>query len=171
MIGWKQCQINIWYIINQKRKASTCWLRHITLTSWNIRPHLIRNGQRAQIYIKSSTLFMDFAHCVYLWNVYLFIFRIHYLFIFVFLLFPEVQKCYVFWHCAILFVYLCISFIPEVQKCYVFRHCVYCKKGSSHITMSLANTNTVNKHFFDSSVTHRSTSRYLVNQIFWQWIE
>ncbi len=69
-----------------------------------------------------------------------------------------------------LFIYVFLLF-PEVQKCYVFRHCVYCKTGSSHITMSLANTNTVNKHFFDSSVTHRSTSRYLVNQIFWQWIE
>ncbi len=71
-----------------------------------------------------------------------------YLFIYVFLLFPGVQKCYVFWHCARLFVYLCISIIfrksrnvtfsgtvpdylfiyvfllfPEVQKCYVFWHC------------------------------------------------
>ncbi len=36
-----------------------------------------------------------------------------YLFIFVFLLFPEVQKCYVFWHCARLFVYLCISIISR----------------------------------------------------------
>ncbi len=82
----------------------------------------------------------DFAHCVYLWSVYLFIFRIHYLFIYVFLLLPEVQKfCFlalcqiiclcmylfyfqksrnfVFWHCARLFVYLCIYFIfrsPEM---------------------------------------------------------
>ncbi len=69
-----------------------------------------------------------------------------YLFIYVFLLFPEVQKCYVFRHCVRLFVYLCISIIsrspemlcfqalcqiiclfllfPEVQKCYVFWHCV-----------------------------------------------
>ncbi len=70
-----------------------------------------------------------------------------YLFIYVFLLFPEVQKCYVFRHCARLLVYLCISIIsrspemlfsgtvsdylfiyvfllfPEVQKCHVFRHC------------------------------------------------
>ncbi len=39
------------------------------------------------------------------------------LFIYVFLLFPEVQKCYVFGHCARYFVYLCISFIfrsPEI---------------------------------------------------------
>ncbi len=78
-----------------------------------------------------------------------------YLFIYVFLLFPEVQTCYVFRHCARLFVYLCIYFIsrspemlfsytvpdylfiyifilfPEVQKCYVFRHCKLCKKDSS----------------------------------------
>ncbi len=81
-----------------------------------------------------------------------------YLFIYVFLLFPGVKKCYVFRHCVRLFVYLCISIIsrspemlfsgtvsdylffsgtapdylfiyvfllfPEVQKCYVFRHCV-----------------------------------------------
>ncbi len=68
-----------------------------------------------------------------------------YLFIYVFLLFPEVQKCYVFRHCVRLLVYLCISIIsrsPEMlcfqalcqiislfmyfyyfQKCYVFRHC------------------------------------------------
>ncbi len=71
-----------------------------------------------------------------------------YLFIYVFLLFPEVQKCYVFGHCARYFVYLCIYFIfrspemlcfralcqiicfiyvfllfSEVQKCYVFWHC------------------------------------------------
>ncbi len=71
---------------------------------------------------------MDFAHCVALKCIY------------VFLLFPEVQKC-CFRHCARLFVYLCISIIsispemlcfqalcqiicvfilfPEVQKCYV----------------------------------------------------
>ncbi len=36
-----------------------------------------------------------------------------YLFIYVFLLFPEVQKCYVFWHCVRLFVYLCISIISR----------------------------------------------------------
>ncbi len=77
-----------------------------------------------------------------------------YLFIYVFLLFPEVQKCYVFWHCAL------------------------CKTGSSQwsvfetdITMSWINTNTVNKHFFPSSVTHRSTSRYILDQNVWQWIE
>ncbi len=60
----------------------------------------------------------------------------------------------------------------------VFRHCALCKTGSSQwsvfetdITMSWINTNTVNKHFFASSVTHRSTSRYMVDQIVWQWIE
>ncbi len=37
--------------------------------------------------------------------------------------------------------------------------------------LSWISTNTVNKHFFDSSVTHRSTSRYIVDQIVWQWIE
>ncbi len=68
-----------------------------------------------------------------------------YLFICVFLLFPEVQKCHVFRHCVRLFVYLCISIIsrsPEMscfqalcqiiclfvyfyyfQKCHVYRHC------------------------------------------------
>ncbi len=30
---------------------------------------------------------------------------------------------------------------------------------------------TVNKHFFASSVTHRSTSRYIVDQFVWQRIE
>ncbi len=36
------------------------------------------------------------------------------------------------------------------------------------ITMSSINTNTVEKHFFASSVTHRSTSRYTVDRIVWQ---
>ncbi len=36
-----------------------------------------------------------------------------YLFIYVFLLFPEVQKCYVFRHCARLFVYVFLLF-PEM---------------------------------------------------------
>ncbi len=42
-------------------------------------------------------------------------------------------------------------FFPEVQKCYVFRHCALCKTGSSQwsvfetdITMSWIRTNTVN---------------------------
>ncbi len=43
-----------------------------------------------------------------------------YLFIYVFLLFPEVQKCYVFWHCAILFVYLCISIISRSSEMLCF---------------------------------------------------
>ncbi len=53
-----------------------------------------------------------------------------------------------------------------------------CTSGSSQrsvfetdITMSWINTNTVNKHFFSSSVTYRSTSRYIVDHIVWQWIE
>ncbi len=65
-----------------------------------------------------------------------------YLFIYVFQYFPEVQKCYVFRHCARLFVYLFIYIIsrsPEMlcfqalcqiiclfmyfQKGYIFRHC------------------------------------------------
>ncbi len=156
---------------------------------------------------------MDFAHCVYLWNLFL-----HYLFIYVFLLLTEVQKCYVFWHCARLFVYvfilfpemlcflalcqiicLCISIIsrsPEMlcfqALCQIICLCIYfisrspemlyfqalCTSGSSQrsvfetdITMSWINTNTVNKHFFSSSVTYRSTSRYIVDHIVWQWIE
>ncbi len=74
-----------------------------------------------------------------------------------------------------LFIYVFLLF-PEVQKC--FRHCALCKTGSSQwsvfetdITMSWINTNTVNKHVFASSVTHRSTSRYIADQIVWQWIE
>ncbi len=66
-----------------------------------------------------------------------------------------------------LFIYVFLLF-PEVQKCYVFRHCALSKTGSSQwsvfeteITMSWINTNTVNKYFFASSVTHRSTSRYM----------
>ncbi len=65
-----------------------------------------------------------------------------------------------------------------LELCYVVRHCALCKTASSQwsvfetdITMSWINTNTVNKHFFASSVTHRSTSRYIVDQIVWQWIE
>ncbi len=159
----------------------------------------------------------DFAHCVYLWNVYLFIFRIHYLFIYVFLLLPEVQKLCFLALCQIiclfmylfyfqksrnvmfsgtvpdyLFIYVFIL-LPEVQKCYVFWHCarlfvylfIYCTSRSpemlcfqalctlqdrfilvvsffkTDITMSWINTNTLNKHFFASSVTYRYTSRYI----------
>ncbi len=43
-----------------------------------------------------------------------------YLFIYVFLLFPEVQKFYVFGHCAILFVYLCISIISRSPEMLCF---------------------------------------------------
>ncbi len=43
-----------------------------------------------------------------------------YLFIYVFLLFPEVQKCYVFRHCARLFVYLCISIISRSPEMLCF---------------------------------------------------
>ncbi len=52
-----------------------------------------------------------------------------------------------------LFIYVFILFL-EVQACYVFRHCALCKTGSSQwsvfetdITMSWIRTNTVNKHF------------------------
>ncbi len=76
-----------------------------------------------------------------------------------------------------LFIYVFLLF-PGVQKCYVFRHWAVCQTGSSQwsvfetdITMSWISTNTVNKHFFSSSVTHRSTSRYIVDQIVWQLIE
>ncbi len=44
-----------------------------------------------------------------------------YLFIYVFLLFPEVQKCYVFRHCARLFVYLCISIISRSPEMLCFQ--------------------------------------------------
>ncbi len=96
-----------------------------------------------------------------------------------FLLFPEVQRMLCFQGTCVRLFCLCISIgFPEVQRCYVFRHCALCKTGSSQwsvfetdITMSWINTNTVNKHFFASSVTLRSTSRYIVEQIVWQWIE
>ncbi len=62
-----------------------------------------------------------------------------YLFIYVFLLFPEVQKCYVFWHSARLFIYLCISIIsrsPEMlcflalcQIIYLFMYFYYFQKS------------------------------------------
>ncbi len=62
-----------------------------------------------------------------------------YLFIYVFLLFPEVQKCYVFSHCVRLFVYLCISIIsrsPEMlcfqSLCHIiclFMYCYYFQKS------------------------------------------
>ncbi len=45
----------------------------------------------------------------------------NYLFICVFLLFPEVRKCYVFWHCARLFVYLCISIISRSPEMLCFQ--------------------------------------------------
>ncbi len=175
---------------------------------------------------------MDFAHCVAVKCIYVFLLFPEMLcflalcqIIYLFMYFYYFQKSrnFVFWHCARLFVYLCISIISRSQKCYIFRHCarlfVYlcihfisrspemlyfqalcqiiclciyfisrspemlyfqslCTSGSSQwsvfetdITMSWINTNTVNKHFFSSSVTHRSTSRYIVDQIVWQWIE
>ncbi len=43
------------------------------------------------------------------------------LFIYVFLLFPEVQKCYVFRHCARLLVYLCISIISRSPEMLCFQ--------------------------------------------------
>ncbi len=129
----------------------------ITLTCWNIRPHLIQNWQKStHLYQKAvETLFMDFAHCVYLWNVYLFIFCIHYLFIYVFLFF---QKSRIFFLalCQIICLFMVLFYF---QKCYVFRHCALCKTDSSQwsvfetdITLSWINTNTVKKHFFASSV-------------------
>ncbi len=59
-------------------------------------PHLIRNGQKSTNLYQNAVeaLFMDFAHCV-------------------------TGKC------------ICVFLIfPEVQKCYVFRHCALCKTGS-----------------------------------------
>ncbi len=72
-----------------------------------------------------------------------------YLFIYVFLLFPEVQECYVFRHCVRLFVYICISIISRSPGMLCFWHCALCKTGSSQwsvfetdITMSWISTNT-----------------------------
>ncbi len=125
-----------------------------------------------------------------------------YLFICVSFLFPEVHKCYVFWHCAKLFVYLCIFIISGIQKCYVFWHCarlfvyscIYFISRSpgmlcfqalctlqdrfiSVVSFWNRHHNVLNKNkyceqtLFASSVTHMSTSRYIVDQIVWQWIE
>ncbi len=44
-----------------------------------------------------------------------------YLFIYVFILFPEVQRCYVFRHCVRLFVYLCIYFISRSTEMLCFQ--------------------------------------------------
>ncbi len=77
-----------------------------------------------------------------------------YLFIYVFILFPEVQKCYIFRHCA-LQVHLSGQFLKQYNNTLI----------------NWINTNTVNKHFFASYVTYRSTSRYIVDHIVWQWIE
>ncbi len=44
-----------------------------------------------------------------------------YLFIYAFILFPEIQKCYVFRHCARLFVYLCISIISRSPEMLCFQ--------------------------------------------------
>ncbi len=81
---------------------------------------------------------------------------------------PEIVCVLALCQIICLFMYLFLL-LPEVQKCYVFRHCALCKTGSSQwsvfetdITMSWINTNTVNKHFFASSVTYRSTSRYIL---------
>ncbi len=92
-----------------------------------------------------------------------------YLFIYVFILLPEVQKCYVFWHCARLFVYLCIYFTSRSPEMLCFqalctlqdRFILVVSFFKTDITMSWINTNTLNKHFFASSVTYRYTSRYI----------
>ncbi len=47
-----------------------------------------------------------------------------YLFIYVFLFFPEVQECYVFRHCVRLFVYICISIFSRSPGMLCFWHCV-----------------------------------------------
>ncbi len=70
-----------------------------------------------------------------------------YLFIYVFLLFPEVQKCCVFRHCARLFVYLCISIIsrsPEMlcfqalcQIICLFMYCYYFQKSRNFCFLAL----------------------------------
>ncbi len=69
-----------------------------------------------------------------------------YLFIYGFLLFPEVQTCCFLALCQIicLFMYFFYVFLlfPEVQKCYVFWHCALCTGSSqgsvfeTDITMS-----------------------------------
>ncbi len=106
-----------------------CWLRHIImLTCQNVRPHLIRNGQKTtDLYKKAvtiETLFMDLAHGVA-----------------VFLLFPEVQKCYIFWHCARLFVYLCIYFISRSPEILCFQ--ALCTCHNDRLEDSSAETRTV----------------------------
>ncbi len=55
-----------------------------------------------------ETLFMDFAHCVYLWNVYLFIFRIHYVYLCISIISrsPEMLCFQALCHIICLFIYL-----------------------------------------------------------------
>ncbi len=89
--------------------------------------------KRARIYIKTqSRRFHGFCtllnsqwilHSVYLWNLFL-----HYLFIYVFLLLTEVQKCYVFWHCARLFVSRNVIFSGTVPD-YLFMYLFYFQKS------------------------------------------
>ncbi len=53
---------------------------------------------------------MDFAHCVAVKCIYVF---------------PEMLCFMVLLHIICVFI-----LFPEVQKCYVFRHCALCKAGS-----------------------------------------
>ncbi len=89
-----------------------------------------------------------------------------------------IQKCYVFWHCARLFVYLCISFISRSPGMLCFQAlCTLQDRFISVVSFWNRHHNVLNKNkfceqtLFASSVTHRSTSRYIVDQIVWQWIE
>ncbi len=50
-----------------------------------------------------------------------FIYFSHSLFVYVFILCPEAQKCYVFWHGVRLFVYLCISIISRSPEMLCFQ--------------------------------------------------
>ncbi len=162
MIVWKRCQINIWSLVknvNKPLRAHNVNMpkRQTSFNSkWTKEHEFISKSSRDAFrgFCTLWSIFMYFYYFQKSTNVMVFGTVPDYLFIYVFLLFPEVQKCY------------------------VFRHCALCKTGSSQwsvfetdITMSWINTNTVNKHFFAYSFTYRSTSRYIIDQIVWQWIE
>ncbi len=123
------------------------------------------------LFICVSILFPEVHKCYVFWHCAK-------LFVYLCILLFRIQKCYVFWHCARLFVYSCIYFISRSPGMLCFQAlCTLQDRFISvvsfwnDITMSWIKTNTVKQTLFASSVTHRSTSRYIVDQIVWQWIE
>ncbi len=113
------------YVISERYQAPTCWLCHIrTLTCLHV---LVTSFQNVnvppcvQALCQIICLFMYFYYLQKSRNVMFSGTVSDYLFIYVFLLFPEVLKCYVFWHCVRLFVYLCISIISRSPEMLCFQ--------------------------------------------------